>query len=68
MHWAQSQYDMKLSSVTKGNTTNLYGKLIPTFDEYVRNHIALLQETRVLQGWTKVDFDNFFGLPLTKEA
>jgi hypothetical protein len=69
MHWAQSQYDMKLSFVGKGNTTNLYGKAIPTFDkDSVRNDIAALGETGVLQDWTKVDFDDFFGLPLRKEA
>jgi hypothetical protein len=59
MDRARSQYDMKLNFVPKGKTTNLYGKSIPTFDEYVRNDIAALRETGVLQDWTKVDFDDF---------
>lgn len=58
---ARSQYDMKLRFVQ--GRQNKYGNPIPTFEEYIQNDIAALQETGVLQDWTKIDFDEFFDSP-----
>jgi hypothetical protein len=65
---ARSQYDMKLtissSSRRVGKTTTPPPRnRFPTFDEYIQNDIAALQETGVLHDWTMVDFDAFFDSP-----
>jgi hypothetical protein len=62
MDRARSQYDMKVRFIGQSNR-NLYGKPVPTFDEYVQNDIAALRETGVLQDWSVVDFDDFFNSP-----
>jgi hypothetical protein len=54
---------MKLTANSPNNLFNQYGNPVPTFDEYVQNDIAALEETGVLQDWSTVDFDAFFDSP-----
>jgi hypothetical protein len=73
---ALSQYQMKLRnqpyySLDESRTSihqqkrnrNEFGHWIPTFDDYVRNDVAALYETGVLQDWNVVNFDEFSGSP-----
>jgi hypothetical protein len=73
MERARSQYDMKLRfhghSRAKRKVSNAKGKSnVVSFHKYIRNDLAALQETGVIQDWTKVDFDTFFDSPAMDEA
>ncbi|KAL3904983.1 MAG: hypothetical protein SGILL_009859 [Bacillariaceae sp.] len=73
---ARSQYDMKVRfhgnpqpNRKAGRNSNGNGsKAIVAFSQYIRNDLAALQETGVIQDWTKVDFDTFFESSAMDEA
>ena len=72
---ARSQYDMKLrfhgagsfQGAARRNGSGKNAKL-PSFAQYVRNDLAALRETGVIQDWDKVDFDTFFNSSAMDEA
>jgi hypothetical protein len=77
VHRARSQYDMKLRLQPKQQgrrhrgLTGRSGKRSHhnlSFQQYILNDLAALQETGVIQNWDTVDFDTFFDSPAMDEA
>lgn len=66
---ARSQYDMKMGPIKSSKVSrNGFGNPPPTFDQYVRNDIAALKETGVIQDWNVIAFDDFWDTPAMWEA
>lgn len=58
---ARSQYEMKLEIAKQQGPRNPYGKVFPTFDEYIHNDIAALREIGVIQDWDVISFETFWN-------
>jgi Sulfotransferase family len=53
---------------TNRNKRSQHNKGVLSFQQYLVNDLAALQETGVIQNWEVVDFDTFFDSPAMDEA